>query len=232
MLDEWLGEYQAKLIEIDSVKAENYLAEQDLRRLESRQKELNQKFKGVEYKNGSEDWLKNLTEQRDTLQANVSNYHRFKTAGDGFELAGKKAKKLDELIEECDRIDEALKDGGPVKSAISAGGRHLPINENLLRVWGFDGTLDWQDNGEIFLGNLPIEYASESERYRAGCVMALALAQVSGVGIVALDGFEVLDPDNSNAFFQEFFTKTYIAGQAAKASPSSRPEPPAIFERE
>lgn len=30
----------------------------------------------------------------------------------------------------------------------------------------------------------------------------------------------------------EFFTKTYIAGQAAKASPSSRPEPPAIFERE
>ena len=201
-LEEWLEKYHGKLIDRDEIVRQNAACESAMATLEGRRKELNQKFKGVEYKEGSEDLLKNLTEQRDVLQANIANYRKFKTAEAEFEQAEKNAVKLDALIAECDRIDEALKDGGPVKAAISAGGRHLPINENLLKVWGFDGALDWQDNGEIFLGNLPIEYASESERYRAGCVMALALAQVSGVGIVALDGFEVLDPDNSNAFFQ------------------------------
>ena len=200
-LEEWLGEYQDKLIEIDNIKTENHLAEQELRHLDSRRKELNQKFKSAEYKEGSEDLLKTLTAERDGLQANIANYRRFKAAESEYEQAEMKAKKLDELIEECDRIDTTLKDGGPVKAAISTGGRKLPINENLLRLWKMSA-LTWSDNGEIGLGALPIEYASNSEQYRAGCVMALALAEVSGTGIAALDDFEVLDPDNSNAFFK------------------------------
>lgn len=200
-LEEWLGDYQDKLIDIDNIKTENHLAKQELEREESHRKTLNQKFKGVDYKEGSEDLLKSLTAKRDGLQANIANYRRFKEAEAEYEQAKKNAVNLGVLIAECDRIDDALKDGGAVKSAIAAGGRQLPINKNLLNLWNMP-TLTWSDNGEISLGAVPIEYASESERYRAASVMALALAEVSGVGIAALDGFEVLDPDNANAFFQ------------------------------
>jgi len=206
-LEEWLEKYHGRLIDRDEIVRQNAACESAMATLEERRKELNQKFKGVEYKEGSEDLLKNLTEQRGVLQANIANYRRFKTAEAEFEQAGKNAVKLDELIEECDRIDEALKNGGPVKSAIAAGGRKLPINENLLRLWNMP-TLTWSDNGEISLvpegvsKHVSIEYASASEQYRAGCVMAMALAEISGVGIAALDGFEILVSDNANAFFE------------------------------
>ncbi|HUS74322.1 MAG TPA: hypothetical protein VMY06_14775 [Sedimentisphaerales bacterium] len=206
-MEEWLKLYHGRLIDRDEIVKQNAACESELDRLEEKRKQLNEKFKGVDYKEGSENLLKNLTEQRDVLQANIANCRRFKEAEAEYGQAEKNAVKLDALIAECDRIDEALKDGGPVKSAIAAGGCHLPINENLLQLWNMP-TLTWSDNGEISLipegvsNHVSIEYASASEQYRAGCVMAMALAEVSGVGIAALDGFEILVSDNANAFFQ------------------------------
>jgi len=199
-IEAWLSDYAGRLTEHDKIMTDNHLAEQEIKQLESRRKDLNQKFIKTVYKEGSEDLLKRLTEERDKLQANVANYRRFEEAQKQFKQARERVKTLDDLIVECDRIDNALKDGGPVKSAIAAGGRKLPINENLLRLWDM-AILTWSDNGQIDMGDIPIEYASASEQYRAGCVMALALAEVSGVGIAAMDGFEVLVPDNANAFF-------------------------------
>ncbi|MCJ7778044.1 MAG: hypothetical protein MUP16_07015, partial [Sedimentisphaerales bacterium] len=205
-LKEWLESYQGKLLEHNEIVRQNAGCESELVRLEEKRKELNGKFKPVALPKGSEDLLKGLTGQRDVLQANIANYRRFKETEAEFEKAEKNAVNIDALIAECDRIDEALKDGGPVKSAIAAGGRHLPINKNLLQLWNMP-TLTWSDNGEISLipegvsNHVSIEYASASEQYRAGCVMAMALAEVSGVGIAALDGFEILVSDNANAFF-------------------------------
>ena len=207
-LEEWLKKYQGKLIDRDEIVKQNAACLLSIATLEGRQKELNQKltFTKDNYKEGSENLLKNITEERDVLQANVANHRRFKTAEAEYKQATEKSKKLDGLIAECDRIDEALKDGGTVKSAIAAGGRNLPINESLLRLWNMP-TLAWSDNGEISLipenasNRIAIEFASASEQYRAGCVMGLALAEVSGIGIAALDGFEVLVADNANAFF-------------------------------
>ena len=200
-LEEWLKSYQGKLLERDEIARQNAGCESELVKLEEKRKELNEKFKPVALPKGSEDLLKGLTEQRDVLQANIANYRRFKEAEAEFEKAEKNSAKLDALIAECDRIDEALKDGGPVKSAIAAGGRQLPINKGILALWGMD-ELTWSDNGEIDLRGIPIEFCSSSEQYRAACIMGLALAEVSGIGIVALDGFEILVSDNANAFFQ------------------------------
>jgi len=202
----WLSDYADRLIEHDRIAAENECAKNEIANLERRRRELNQKFirvddSAVKYKKGSEDLLERLTAERDKLQANIANYSRFEEALKQYEQAKKKAARLDELIAECNRIDDALKDGGPVKSAVAKGGRKLPINENLLRLWNME-ELTWSDNGDITLGDVPIEYASASERYRAGCVMALALAEVSGIGIASLDGFEILDSDNASAFMQ------------------------------
>jgi len=200
-IEEWLSDYQDGIAEQERIAGNNECARSEIGRLQKCRKELNQKLVKIEYKEGSEDLLKHLTEERDKLQVNIANYRRYEDAIRQYEQAEEKAKRLDELIAECDRIDDALKDGGPVKSAIAKGGRKLPINKNLLRLWDI-AKLTWSDNGEIALGNIPIEYASASEQYRSGCVMALALAEVSGVGIAALDGFEILVSDNANAFMQ------------------------------
>lgn len=155
----------------------------------------------VDVPKGGEDLLATLQAERDAAQKRMAKYQLWQDANDSFKQAGAKRQSLTALVAECNRIDEALKDGGPVKSAIAAGGRKLPINESLLQVWGMTD-LAWSDNGEITLGHLPIEYASKSERQRAACIMALALAQVSGIGIAAIDEeFDALDDDNRNRFF-------------------------------
>ena len=82
---------------------------------------------------------------------------------------------------------------------IAASGRALPINERLCELWGCE--LELQDNGEIVLKGRPIELASESEKYRAAAVLAMALAEIGDVGFCALDGFEILTADNRNKFF-------------------------------
>lgn len=155
----------------------------------------------VEIPKGGEDLLEQLTAERDQAQQRISEFRRYEIDKSTFEKAGTKREALNVLIDECDRIDAALKNGGPVKAAIAVGGRTLPINDVLLRMWNME-SLSWSDNGEIKLGDLPIEYASASEKYRAGCVLGIAIAEVSGIGVAALDGFEVLDADNANALFE------------------------------
>ena len=144
--------------------------------------------------------LADIQARHAAAQAQIQAYRSYKAAVATFEQRRTKIEQNDALISECDRIDATLKDGGPVKAAIAAGGRQLPINQNLLKAWGMDG-LRWADNGDITLRDIPIEWASESERYRAACVMGLALADVADIGFAALDGFEVLVGDNANAFF-------------------------------
>ncbi len=144
--------------------------------------------------------LDDVQARHTAAQAQIQAYRAYKVACAADTEKRAKAEQNEALIVECDRIDAALKDGGPVKAAIAAGGRQLPINHNLLTAWGMDG-LRWADNGDITLRDIPIEWASESERYRAGCVMGLALADVADIGFAALDGFEVLVGDNANAFF-------------------------------
>jgi len=144
--------------------------------------------------------LDDVQARHTAAQAQIQAYRSYKAALAADAEKRAKALENETLIAECDRIDAALKDGGPVKAAIAAGGRQLPINQNLLTAWGMDG-LRWADNGDITLRDIPIEWASESERYRAACVMGLALADVADIGFAALDGFEVLVGDNANAFF-------------------------------
>ena len=159
-------------------------------------------------------------------QAQIHSYRSYKADMAAYEQKRQAADENETLIAECDRIDAALKDGGPVKAAIAAGGRQLPINQTLLRVWGMEG-LRWADNGEITLGGIRIEYASESERYRAACVMGLALADVAQIGFAALDGFEVLVGDHANGFFDAVL-ESNLANVFVFASRAGVPDADAI----
>ncbi len=200
-LAKWYEKYREKVAERNYAIEQNEELERQYEVKGKLLQEIQAKVHDVPMPDGAEGLLEKLIAERDAAQARIANYQRFEEAAKAFAEAGIRRQKLEKLIAECNRIDEALKDGGPVKAAIAAGGRKLPINESLLRLWDMD-ELAWSDNGEITLRGLPIEYASDSERYRVACVMGLALADVSGIGIAALDGFEVLDPNNANAFFE------------------------------
>lgn len=200
-LAKWYETYRAKLEERAAIIEANERLDFEQQVKSKVLKETMGRLVEVDVPKDGEDLLAQLQSDRDAAQARIAHYQRFQGDWAKDKQAGERREQFTRLITECNRIDEALKDGGPVKAAIAAGGRRLPINESLLKVWNMS-ELAWADNGEITLRGLPIEYASESERHRAGYVMGLALAQVSGIGIAAIDeGFSVLDSDNANAFF-------------------------------
>ena len=70
----------------------------------------------------------------------------------------------------------------------------MPLNKELMKLWNADIKL--KDNGEIFYNSLPLKLVSDSEKHRAVWLLALALAEFSGIGICALDRFEILTLDN------------------------------------
>ncbi len=203
----WYAKYQGKLDECAAAIESNERIEREIATKTSRLETLKANLKEVDLPASSEKWLEELMQQRDEAQKRINSFERFERDMVTFKECGKHRGSLITLVAECDRIDEALKDGGSVRSAIAAGGRTLPINENLLEAWSIP-TLSWSDTGEITLiperasERVEIEWASKSERQRAACVMGLALAGVSGVGIAAIDDeFESLDEDNRNALF-------------------------------
>lgn len=130
----------------------------------------------------------------------IMRYRTYLADVDNYKNSQKRVGNLKDYVVECNRVDEALKDGGPVKSAIAEGGKPLPIMKKLLDVWGLD-EFTWMDNGEIEVFGRPVNQASASEQYRTACIMGLALAEAAGVGICGLDGFEILVGDKANDFF-------------------------------
>jgi hypothetical protein len=196
----WLAQYVAKIAERKAVEVANAKLDAEIEAGEKLIKALSKGLVKVEAPKNGDGLLSSLTAERDALQDKLRTYERYQHDLGVFEQHAKQKPGLEVLIAECNRIDKALEDGGPVKAAIAAGGKKLPINEKLLDAWDMRG-LQWSDNGEIALKGRPIEYASDSEKYRAGCVMGLALACVADVGFAALDGFEILVGDNANGFF-------------------------------
>lgn len=184
----------------DHGKQHNADVEAKIASLNAELKRFNEQLDPVELPPNGETLLADLQKERDQKKANLAAYDRYAQAMAAHTDAAKRRDVLDGLIKETDRIDSALKDGGPVKSYIAQNGRKLPINEKLLKLWAMEA-LEWSDNGEISLNQVAIEYASDSEKYRAGCVMGLALADISGIRVAALDGFDILVPSNANAFF-------------------------------
>lgn len=198
-----LKKYTKAIAEKQKVESNNLQLQARIGGLKERAAELQalvDKGEGKGLPKNVERQLKKLDEQRLEVAGQLDRFLIFTSDKKHYEKELKAKGGYAALIDECNRIDEALKDGGPVKAAIAAGGRSLPINENLVVDWGLND-LDWKDNGVITLNGRPIELASKSEKYRAAAVMGLALAEVGGIGFTAFDEFEMLDSNNANYFF-------------------------------
>ena len=197
------GRYTTAIMEKQEIEQANSTAELMIKNHQGTLKRLQGRidgYKDKDFPKNAEKLLKELNEQRANLAGQLDRFKCYKADKIIFDETEAKKGQWQTLVDECNRIDDALKDGGPVKSAIAAGGRELPINGELLEVWGMND-LAWKDNGDILLNGRPIEIASKSEQYRAAAVMGLALAEVGDIGFAALDEFELLDSDNANNFF-------------------------------
>ena len=199
VLAEFLDKHQGAAKDYEAAVKAKAEYEESLKTMTARLEELGNQDNEVKLQAGSENLLEELTIERDSLQSEIGSHALYKQATATFEQKQEATKEYAAIIEECNRIDECLKDGGPVKAAIAAGGEQLPINKKLLELWGMEA-LQLTDTGEITLRNVRIETCSDSEKYRASCVLGMALAQLSEIGIVALDEFSVLDGQNKNRF--------------------------------
>lgn len=132
-----------------------------------------------------------------TVQQQIMSYGLFMTACDNYQTEQELAVDIKGLIESCNSIAKALEDGGPVKADIQEAGGSLPVNKALMELWKI-ADIDIQTNGEIVVNGIPAEMLSDSEKFRVSSVLALALAEVGGVGFAVLDGFEILQTKYRN----------------------------------
>lgn len=78
-------------------------------------------------------------------------------------------------------------------------------------------------------GTRPYELACESEQWRADAVLAAAISKLSGLGLLVLDRFDVLEPDSRVALWDWLIQiapafETVIAAGTLKNPPSFPPE--------
>ena len=142
-----------------------------------------------------------LCQQRDELKERLKQYRDYKQASSIYEEQEAMASSAEKLIDECNAIDRALADGGPVRSEILRQSEELPFNSNLLKGWGI-GSFDLFTNGDLVVDDVPAEMLSDSEKYRVAAVVALALAEIGDVGFACLDGFELLMPHHQNTLLK------------------------------
>ena len=194
----WAEKYRATVERVQRAEAANARIDTQIDGLVARLEALRSQ-EPASLPAGSQDKLAELQRQRDHLQTQMQAYRRFCEDLGRFQAGQQRAERLRQLIAECDEAVELLRDGGVIQSEIAAAGRALPIHESLKEAWGV-ADFEIHDNGEILLHGRPIELASTSEQYRVAGLVALALAQIGGVGFAALDGFEVLTSRLRNRF--------------------------------
>ena len=193
----WLKKYEPRMNEREQIAASNARLEREIEHFESVIKSLNE-FEDEPIDTGLDAKLSSYEETEAGYKVWLIDYGRYKDACRSYEESAQRSKDLSVLVTECDRVDKVLADGGPVKEQIAAGGRPLPINKDLCKIWECD--LEIKNTGEMSLHGRPIELASASEQYRAGSVVALALAEIADIGFAVMDGFEILTSDKRNDF--------------------------------
>lgn len=183
---------------LDLIERNEAIARQ-IERLTRQRDETSKVLTGMSSEGMSEkayDKLGELVAERDALKLRIREAKANADAETRAAAEAAKAEAMRSLVAITDRLAVALADGGPIKTAIAGLKRPLPIDDDLLEAWGLSGALEWNDAGEVTLGGRDISAGSDSERFRAGAVLAMAAAKEAGLPFVVLDGAERLDRGN------------------------------------
>lgn len=138
--------------------------------------------------------IDDLKDKRNQLQAVIRSLEDAERMASEADTRTERAAGLHQDIQQWDQIGSALApDGIPGELLSEALG---PINERLARS---SSIADWLRIGiqaDITIaadGGRPYALLSESEKWRADAMIAEAIAHLSGVRILTLDRFDVLD---------------------------------------
>lgn len=120
-------------------------------------------------------------------------------------------------------------EGIPARFVAKAVG---PINDfarEAALITGWPQVTVGADMAVTINGTRPYELACESEQWRADAVLAAAIAKLSGLGLLVLDRFDVLEPDSRVALWDWLIQiapafETVVAAGTLKNPPSFPPE--------
>ncbi len=102
----------------------------------------------------------------------------------GINLGTKSRDNMDALV-------KLLEPAGEVRKLANAGIAACPWDADLLEAWGLQ-SLRMSHDGAISLYERPIMSASMSEQYRCALLIVERLSRATGLGLLVLDGLEVL----------------------------------------
>lgn len=114
---------------------------------------------------------------------------------DAYEDANKSTddtiRKATETIKRMDQLDQLLKPDGEIRKLANEDLAAAQFDMDLAEAWGM-GSLQLGPDGTITLFGRPIEAASQSEQYRVGVLLAELLSRELKLGILVLDGLDIL----------------------------------------
>jgi len=102
--------------------------------------------------------------------------------------------------DEMDKLDQALKPGGDIRKLVTDEIESIQFDNVLMKAWKLDG-LAIESDGTIAVNGRPVEALSTSEQYRCGVLLAECLCRSIGVGLLILDGLDILDKKNLRLLF-------------------------------
>ena len=104
-------------------------------------------------------------------------------------------------IDQMDNLDAMLKPGGEIRKLVTDEIETIKLDTELAEAWNLDG-LAIESDGTIAVNGRPVEALSASEQYRCGVLLAECLCRSMGIGLLILDGLEILGKENLKPLFQ------------------------------
>lgn len=139
------------------------------------------------------DRIENLQRTRCEIETEVRALSEAKTAAASADERTARAYELHRQIAAWDTMIEALSPNGVQADLLK--GATAPINARLLESAGFAEWLPITISDDMGITSNGRDYGllSESEKYRADCMIAEAISHFSGLRLIVLDRVDVLD---------------------------------------
>ena len=109
--------------------------------------------------------------------------------------AREESEKVRAEVDRMEQLVALVAPDGEVRKQVNEATKGIMWDEELAEAWGL-GSLTLQPDGRVTLQGRPLGSAATSEQYRAAVLLTEFLSRAAGLGVLVLDGLEVLEPDN------------------------------------
>lgn len=142
----------------------------------------------------AQEQIEELRKQRDTSNARAEALKDLLQAQRQRKTLTDQAAELHSKVQAWSLIADALSPAGIPSEILAAA--IAPFNDTLRELANIAGWKEARINGdiEITYGERMYGLLSESEKWRADTLLAIAIAKLSGLRLVMLDRFDVLEP--------------------------------------